>query len=159
MIQRILNSRNFVACLLALATGMILFYKVPFAVDDLFLQLIFRRSPHVFLGLKYAYSILMFSTPYIAYSIVLSGLYVFALTAPRRIRPGRLPAYPDPRARQELFVVLGEVHNPRKPIPSEAPQWLTVPERGLFTGIAILGAVGTGKTSCCMYPFAEQLLA
>src|SRR4029077_2857413 len=32
-------------------------------------------------------------------------------------------------------------------------------ERGLFTGIAILGAIGSGKTSCCMLPFAEQILA
>jgi hypothetical protein len=33
-----------------------------------------------------------------------------------------------------------------------------VPERGLFTGIAIFGAIGTGKTSGCMYPYAEQLI-
>ncbi len=32
-----------------------------------------------------------------------------------------------------------------------------VPERGLFTGIAI--AVGSGKTTGCMYPFAEQMFA
>src|SRR3984893_1416624 len=32
----------------------------------------------------------------------------------------------------------------------------SIPER--FTGIAIFGAVGTGKTSGCMYPFAEQIL-
>lgn len=34
-----------------------------------------------------------------------------------------------------------------------------IPEKGLFTGIGIFGAVGTGKTSCCMRPFAEQLIA
>ena len=39
------------------------------------------------------------------------------------------------------------------------PYWLAVPERGLFTGIAIFGAIGTGKTSGCMYPYAEQLIA
>lgn len=33
-----------------------------------------------------------------------------------------------------------------------------IPERGLFTGIAIFGAIGSGKTSCCMMPFAEQIL-
>ena len=33
-----------------------------------------------------------------------------------------------------------------------------IPERGLFTGIAIFGAVGSGKTSACMHPFARQLL-
>ena len=54
--------------------------------------------------------------------------------------------------------MLGEVHNRRLPGPSPKPKWLTIPERGLFTGIAILGAVGSGKTSCCMYPYADQIL-
>jgi hypothetical protein len=58
-----------------------------------------------------------------------------------------------------LFLVVGEVYNPRKQVPAESPQWLVIPERGLFTGVAILGAIGSGKTSCCMYPFAEQILA
>ena len=44
-------------------------------------------------------------------------------------------------------------------MPAENPRWLTIPERGLFTGIAIFGAVGTGKTSGCMYPFTRQLLS
>jgi hypothetical protein len=34
-----------------------------------------------------------------------------------------------------------------------------VPERGLFTGIAVFGAVGSGKSSCCMFPFADQILS
>ena len=39
------------------------------------------------------------------------------------------------------------------------PTWLTIPERGLYTGMLIVGAIGTGKTSACMYPYVEQLLA
>ena len=39
-----------------------------------------------------------------------------------------------------------------------SPSWLTIPQRGLYTGVMILGAVGTGKTSACMYPYVEQLL-
>jgi hypothetical protein len=53
---------------------------------------------------------------------------------------------------------VGEIHNPRLPIPAETPRWLVIPERGLFTGTIIIGAVGSGKTSCCMYPFTDQLL-
>jgi len=56
-------------------------------------------------------------------------------------------------------LMVGEVHNARAAGPAESPRWLTVPERGLFTGIAVFGAIGSGKTSCCMYPFAEQILA
>jgi hypothetical protein len=67
--------------------------------------------------------------------------------------------YPDPKKRDELFLVVGEVHDPRRPGPSQTPHWLTIPERGLFTGTVILGAVGSGKTATAMYPFAEQILA
>jgi hypothetical protein len=34
-----------------------------------------------------------------------------------------------------------------------------IPERGLYTGIVIVGAIGSGKTSACIYPYVEQLLA
>src|SRR5436853_359518 len=36
---------------------------------------------------------------------------------------------------------------------------LLLRERGLFTGIAIFGGIGSGKTTACMYPFAEQILS
>jgi hypothetical protein len=55
--------------------------------------------------------------------------------------------------------VIGEVHQPRKQLPSQTPHWLVIPGRGLFTGVAIVGAVGSGKTASAMYPFAEQILA
>jgi len=159
MIQRILNSKNFVACLLAAATGMVLYIKMPFLEGNLFFELMFLWARPAFLGFKYSYIVFLYTTPFIAYSVLLSGLYIFALKIPQRVRPGRLPAYPDPRERADLSIVLGEVHNPRKTVPAAAPHWLVIPERGLFTGIAIFGAVGTGKTSCCMYPFAEQIFA
>ena len=50
------------------------------------------------------------------------------------------------------------MHHPVRAIESPAPEWLTIPERGLYTGVAIFGAVGSGKTSACMHPFARQLL-
>jgi hypothetical protein len=159
MIQRVLNSKNFIAFLLASATGMTLYFLLPFPDGNLFLRVIALRAPLVYAGAKYSYTVMLFTTPYIVLSILLSGLYIFALKARRQASPSRLPAYPDPLKRDNLFLVVGEVHNPRKPIPAENPRWLTIPERGLYTGIAILGAVGTGKTTCCMYPFAEQLIA
>ena len=54
---------------------------------------------------------------------------------------------------------MGEVHHPIEPREVSRPEWLVIPERGLFTGISIFGAVGSGKTSACMHPFAEQLLS
>ena len=156
MIQRILNSKNFIAFVLASATGMTLYFLLPFPEGNLFLRLIAVKAPLVYSGAKYSYTAMLFTTPYIILSILLSGLYIFTLKIRKRVSPARLPAYPDARHRDKLFLVVGEVHDPRKPVPAENPHWLTIPERGLYTGIAIFGAVGTGKTSCCMYPFAEQ---
>jgi TraM recognition site of TraD and TraG len=157
--QRALESRGFISAILAMAIGMFLFYTHPFPDDQIFLRVISMRAPQAFLSFKYLYYTLMFTTPYLVCSTVLSGLYIVTLKARRTISPGRLPKYPDPSKRGDLFLVIGEVHNPRKPVPAKAPFWLTIPERGLFTGIAILGAIGSGKTSCCMLPFAEQILA
>jgi hypothetical protein len=72
---------------------------------------------------------------------------------------GPLPAYPVPEHRETLFVVLGEQHRRTSPGRASAPRWLTIPERGLYTGTLIVGAIGSGKTSACMYPYVDQLLA
>jgi len=56
------------------------------------------------------------------------------------------------------MLVLGEAHFETTSGRAPAPTWLTIPQRGLYTGVMIVGAVGTGKTSACMYPYAEQLL-
>jgi hypothetical protein len=159
MIQRILEARNFLASILAAATGMALYFRAPFPEDNLFVHVMEIRSPSAFLFFKWSYTLFLYSTPYIAFSVVLSGFYIFRLKATRKIHAGKLPLYPDPRKRAELSLVVGELHHPRTQVPSETPHWLVIPERGLFTGIAIVGAVGSGKTAACMYPFAEQILA
>src|ERR1700723_1475301 len=157
--QRALESRAFIAAILSMAAGTFLVYAHPFPDEQIFLRVIALRAPHAFLSFKYLYYTFLFTTPYIVCLTLLSALYIFTLRARQHISPGRLPKYADPRTRNDLFLVVGEVHNPRKPVPAKAPYWLTIPERGLFTGVAIFGAVGSGKTSCCMYPFAEQILA
>jgi hypothetical protein len=159
MIRRLLHSRHFVACVLAALTGLALYFREPFPESNFFLQLMALRGHSAFLFLEFSYTLFLYSTPYIAYATLLSGFYIFSLKTERKARSGNLPPYSDPQLRTELSLVLGEVHHPRNPIPAETPRWLTIPERGLFTGIAIVGAVGSGKTATCMYPFAEQILA
>jgi hypothetical protein len=158
MLRRICDSRGFVAALLAMATGTALFYRFPFPQRQLFLELIGLRTPQVLSSFKYLYWLSLFSTPYMLFASLLSGLYIFTIRWGRRVNPGQLPPYPDPLERRRLFLVLGEIHNPRAPGPAALPRWLEVPERGLYTGIAVFGAVGSGKTSSCLYPFADQIL-
>ena len=73
---------------------------------------------------------------------------------------GMLPSWPlNPAKDAGPSIVVGEVHHPVKAVESRNPSWLVIPERGLYTGVAIFGAVGSGKTSACMRPFAEQILS
>ena len=159
MMQRILASRHFLSALLAVGTGTLLFYVHPFPDGSLFLNLIAQRAPQASESFRWLYTTCLFTTPYLLYLGMFSGLYVATLKYGQRVRPGRLPPYPDPKRRDDLFLVVGEVHNRRRPGPSSKPYWLTIPERGLFTGTMIFGAVGSGKTATAMYPFAEQILA
>ena len=167
MIHRVLNSKNFLAMLMAMATGTLLYLKMPWPMtaalvpqtwNEYFLRLIALRDPWTYAGLKASYHVMLFTTPYIGYSFLLSALYIFTLRPMRAGKPQALPPYPPIESRNRLSLVVGEIHNPRFPIPAEQPTWLIIPERGLFTGTIIVGAIGSGKTSCAMYPFTDQLL-
>jgi len=167
MIQRILSSKNFLAVLLAMVAGTLLYLKLPWPLaigstsqswNEYFLRLVALRDPWTYAGLKAFYRVMLFTTPYIGFSFLLSTFYIFTLRPKRTGKPQSLPLYPPVDSRPSLSLVIGEVHHPRFPIPAEKPSWLVVPERGLFTGTIVIGAVGSGKTSCCMYPFSDQLL-
>jgi hypothetical protein len=131
----------------------------PFPADNLWLDAIHRVRPTVFETLAYIYAALWFTTPTFTISVTLSLAFIFASRRHHTGRPTLLPLYPDPRSRDELYLVLGEQHHCLTADRASAPRWLIIPERGLYTGIAIVGAVGTGKTSACIYPYVEQLLA
>ncbi len=56
MIQRILHSRHFLACLLSAATGMAFYFRAPFPEDNIFLRVMAIRSASAFLFFKYSYT-------------------------------------------------------------------------------------------------------
>jgi ABC-type uncharacterized transport system permease subunit len=95
-VQRILESRAFIAAILAMAAGAFLFHTQPFPDQQIFLRVIAQRAPQAFSSFKYVYYALLFTTPYLVCSTALSALYIFTLKARHTISPGRLPAYPDP---------------------------------------------------------------
>lgn len=167
MIQRVLNSKNFLAVVLALVTGTLLYITLPWPMtaatvpsgwNEYFLRLIALQDVWTYAGLKASYKIMLFTTPYIGYSFLLSALYIFTLRPRRNAKPQPLPPYPAVESRTQLSMVIGEVHHPHLPIPAQNPRWLIIPERGLYTGTILIGAIGSGKTAGGMYPFTDQLL-
>jgi hypothetical protein len=153
------ENRRSLSLVLAAACGLVLLSHWPFPENNALLQLVGLEKPWLFQAGKWAYTLLLFSTPYIGFSLLFSLAYIFVIRQNQPVILGKLPTYPPAPARLNLFLIMGELHHPRRPEPAQTPRWLTIPERGLFTGIAVVGAVGTGKTSGCMMPFAEQLLA
>ncbi len=134
--------------------------RSPFPPADAnpYLDLIAGHDP----GLHAAVRVWHYAWP--AVSVVLAGSLVLSVWRVwfqplfRFRRRGRLPEWPNSPADAAPSVVVGELHHPTVPEESERPSWLVIPEKGLYTGLLVVGAVGTGKTTACMYPFARQLL-
>jgi TraM recognition site of TraD and TraG len=158
MLRHLMAARGLVAMVAAAGVGAWGLHAYPVPADEPFLALIALQKPFVFDALTYGYAALWFTTPFFAASLVTSVLAIVASRCPGTARSRPLPPYPEPEARPTASLVLGEAHLPRIPGPAPEPAWLTIPQRGLYTGVMVLGAVGTGKTSACMYPYVDQLL-
>ena len=95
---------------------------------------------------------------FVGSSVIESVLRVFAgRLLDWRFR-GKLPLWPLQRTDRAPSLVIGEVHHKTELAEAPRPKWLRMPEKGLYTGLAIFGAIGTGKTTSCMRPFCRQLL-
>jgi len=154
----LVEQRVVVAMLIALGVGTAGVHAYPVDRGNVYLQIIELRNPGAFLVLVYGYATLWFSTPFFAASMFGSLAAIVAYRRPSRAKQRALPPYVAPERRPDPTLVLGESHfetaNGRAPQPS----WLTIPQRGLYTGVMVIGAVGTGKTSACMFPYTDQLL-
>jgi hypothetical protein len=157
--KRMIQSRTWWSGVFSIPVGLAGMLHWPFPEDNALLQMVLLLKPSLFYALKYVYLTMLFSTPFVVFSMAFSSLYIFFARRGNRTGQIRLPSYPEPEVRESLYLVVGEVHQAKRPEPVENPRWLVVPDRGLFTGIAIFGAIGSGKTSGCMYPFAKQLLS
>ena len=158
MLRAVLDARGLVTMIVATVIGAWGLHTYPFDQNNVFLALIELQNPPVFRILGYGYATFWFTTPILAMSLALSLVGLVAAQHRGRTRTQALPPYPQPEHRPQPMLVLGERHLVTAPGRAPAPQWLTIPQRGLYTGIMLLGAPGTGKTSAGMYPFVDQLL-
>jgi hypothetical protein len=158
MVQAMVGARALLAMVVAMAIGTWGLHAYPVQTDNPFLALIALQKPFVFQVFTYGYATLWFTSSFLAASLVTSVFAILSYRYPVTARLRALPPYPEPASRPTPTLVLGERHFARALGPAPDPTWLTIPQRGLYTGVMILGAVGTGKTSACMYPYVDQLL-
>lgn len=144
---------------LSVASGIVLQSYFPVREADPVLRLIALERPAIYHALVWSYTFFLYSTPFLAFSVLFSMIYVHFYRPETNRNAGPLPPYPDPRTRQDLSLVVGEVHRQLAPIPSPTPRWLSIPERGLYTGIAAFGSIGSGKTLGLILPAMRQLFA
>jgi hypothetical protein len=159
IIRPLIEYRILLALGLSAASGIVLNTLYPINEANSLLRLIAYQRPPVFHGLAWSYGLFLYSTPFIAFSMLFSLMYVHLYRSESELVVGSLPSYPNPRTRTDLSLVLGEVHRQLIPAPSPAPQWLSIPERGLYTGIASFGSIGSGKTYGLILPAMRQLFA
>jgi hypothetical protein len=157
--RELVEHRLLISLGLSAACGLMFQSLYPIHESDPLLRLIALERPAIYLGLAWSYVLFLYSTPFLATSILFSLAYVHFYAPDIERAAGRLPEYPDPRSRRNLFLVVGEAHQQIKPEPSSNPQWLAIPERGLYTGIAVIGAIGAGKTQALILPAMRQLFA
>ena len=131
----------------------------PFGTNP-FLDLIELNDPVLFSLIVGWYYLAPWAATGVGGALLLSVWQIwFAGVGNRSGGRGSLPSWPSSPKDESISLVVGETHHPTKPVESEQPDWLVLSEKGLFTGVAVVGAVGTGKTSACMQPFAEQLFS
>jgi hypothetical protein len=133
-------------------------FVFPFPRHWDLLQVVWLHAPGLHRALSLTYTAVWFTTPFLACFSALSVAFIFWSRLGTRIRYGKLPPYPEPERRDAVSLVLGELHHPTRVERAAEPDWLEIPEKGLYTGVLVVGAVGSGKTSGCMYPYVDQVL-
>ncbi|MBB6147338.1 hypothetical protein HNQ77_005334 [Silvibacterium bohemicum] len=144
---------------LSAASDIILNTLLPIDHTDSMLRLMEMERPEIVHGLLMAHQVFLYSTPFILLSMGFSLLYVHLYKSELELNPGALPPYPDPLERRDLSLIVGEVHSRLTPSAAALPSWLAIPERGLYTGIASFGSIGSGKTYGLILPTMRQLFA
>ena len=131
----------------------------PWPTAEPLLRYFALERPSLYSVVAGGYDLFLFTTPFLFCSMLLSLVYVHVYRRKIESSAGPLPPARDPAARRDLLFVLGEVHQQLQTGPSPAPRWLEIPEHGLYTGIAVIGSIGSGKTQGVILPAMRQLFA
>ena len=115
---------------LSAAAGLVLQSLYPINMADPMLRLIAADRPAIYRSLLWSYSLFLYSTPFLVCSILFSLAYVHLYAPDFNQAAGRLPAFPAPALRRDLYLIVGESHHPLKPEPSPVLNGFRSPSAG-----------------------------
>src|SRR5216684_3919138 len=115
LVDGVIEQRGFASIVFSIAIGLILSISHPFPADNAILRFISTERHATFSLFAWTYTLFLFTTPF----LMLSTVYVHAYKPASGAAAGKLPPYPEPRRRDDLFVVLGETHRQMEPTPAE----------------------------------------
>ncbi len=159
LIRAVVEERAFAVSVLSVAVGVSLWLTLPFPEQNVFLQCVAVQRQPFYTFLLWSYTAFLFTTPFLLLSAISSLSYIHLHQRDQGLRAGELPPYPADTKRDDLFLILGEVHQQLRPLAAAKPTWLSIPERGLYTGIAVFGSIGSGKTQALILPAMRQLFS
>ena len=153
---------RFWIALLGAAAATVWYARIhPFPPPDSYpwLWLIHSHSPVVWAGLVGFH----YLTPALWVTIGLRFLWtqrdIWMAARTADFGRGSLPPWPLHGREPLPAIVVGELHHPTEKRETRRPRWLVLPAKGLYTGTAVFGAVGSGKTTAAIMPWTRQLLA
>ena len=144
---------------LATLTGLGLLHAAPLPVSDPFARVIYERTPLAWNVFARTYTVMLFTTPLILFSFAQTVFFTQRRRKTAQASFNPLPPYPPAALRETPFVVIGERHHATRRERATDPQWFALPEKGLYTGLACFGAIGSGKTTSFIRPLATQLFS
>src|SRR6266852_6425425 len=158
MLSRVfVRNRLLLSVGLSVATGLVVRSVIQVPDSDPLLRYAAFERPAMYQAFIASYALFLFTTPFLLLSMCLSHVYIHFYEEQIQQAARLTPPYPKPEFRKELFLILGELHEQVEPVPAAHPKWLNIPERGLYNGIAVLGAIGSGKTRGLILPAMRQL--
>ena len=79
MLRAISQNRAVLSFALSCVPGYALLHRYPFPAEDGVLQMILFAKPWLFDSIRWAYTVMLFSTPLIVFSILFALVYIFAV--------------------------------------------------------------------------------
>ena len=103
------ESRKLLSIALSMTAGIVAIQHAPFPEENNLLQLFALHRPAIFQVIKAAYTAMLFTTPFITFSVLFSLAYIYLLRDRDPAGLVKLPPYPNPSTRDKLFVVMPSV--------------------------------------------------